>query len=304
MGNMASLQSTITPLGDKVYTHGYNPTACTLAAGSVVCLDKDDLDGVDLTLPTALEGQLLHGVLEEAVATLKSTPKIVRRGIVDALVDGGTIDVAVGDVLVPTATGTLVSGVEKEKVKLTDLRVWDAIQTIIGTAANDDLGITTGTYLTGAPYVGSGDSKAAVTARYARFLVPVTRHLVNSLTVRINAGMVTTVSDGTAALDLFCVRQAAPSTEICATAAQSINSLTAANIDFVITPTNIVKGDVLDFRVLISITDTATGTAVIGAINSIELIWGSGLDNKQHAQFIALEANTGAAALKAVYVNI
>ncbi|MGV3721987.1 MAG: hypothetical protein ACO1SX_13830, partial [Actinomycetota bacterium] len=114
----------------------------------------------------------------------------------------------------------------------------------------------------------------ATTTRYARFQFAVPEHYVagQAITLRVNAGMLTTVSDTSAALDAVCVRVAAPSTDICATAAQSMNSLTAADIDFTITPTNVVVGDILDVRLSVAIVDGATGTAVIGKINTVALL--------------------------------
>ena len=47
-------------------------------------------------------------------------------------------------------------------VRFTDLRVWDAYQTAIGTAGSDDLGLSTGgTWGINAPYISAGDLKAA-----------------------------------------------------------------------------------------------------------------------------------------------
>jgi hypothetical protein len=180
-----------------------------------------------------------------------------------------------GGIEVARATLRQESGVA-HAIPLTALRVWDALQTVLpGTAANDDLGLITNTFLTSAPTVETGDLKAAgATSRYARFQFAVPEHYVagQAITLRVNAGMKTTVADTSATVDAFVVRVAAPGTDICATAAQSINSLTAANKDFTITPTNVVVGDILDVRVLLAVNDAATGTAVIGQINTISLL--------------------------------
>lgn len=94
------------------------------------------------------------------------------------------------------------------------------------------------------------------------------------ITLRLNAGMKTTVSDISATIDAEVYRAAAPTVDICATAATTINSLTAANKDFTITPTNVVPGEMLICVVTIAIVDSATGTAVIGKWNP--LVAGSG----------------------------
>lgn len=151
-------------------------------------------------------------------------------------------------------------------------RVWDAVQTVLpGTAANDDLGIIGGTFGTAAPGLQSSDAKAATKTQYGRAQIPVPSKYCDGtdITVTINSNMVTTVSDGTAKVDLEVFLNGAGD-DLCATAAQSINSLTAGNDVFTITGTNVVAGDMLDIRVCIDITDSATGTAVIGRINSIK----------------------------------
>ena len=56
-------------------------------------------------------------------------------------------------------------------VPLTEVRVWNAFQTPLGTAGNDDLGITAGAFATGCPYITAGDLQSAgPTTRYGRFI--------------------------------------------------------------------------------------------------------------------------------------
>lgn len=154
--------------------------------------------------------------------------------------------------------------------------VWDAPSTFQpATPANDDLGVIDNTFATGAPSLETGDLKAAgATSRKTRFQFPVPSEYTpgETITLRVNAGMKTTISDTTATLDAECVRQAAPSVDIVGTAAQSINSLTNADKDFTITPTNVVVGDVLDVVLTVAVNDGATGTAVIGKIYSVDLL--------------------------------
>jgi hypothetical protein len=160
-------------------------------------------------------------------------------------------------------------------IDLTLGRVHDAVQTPLpASAANDDLAVIAGTFGTDAVGLQTIDFKAANTTAYARFRVAVPVEYVagETITLRINGGMVTTVSDGTCTVDAQVYRAAAPTVDICATAAQTINSLTAGNDDFTLTPTNVVPGDILDIRLAIAGADTATGTAVIGRINSATLL--------------------------------
>ena len=157
-------------------------------------------------------------------------------------------------------------------VLLSECKTWDAVATNIPAAgANDDLGLVTGTLATDVPTLQSGDSKTASTTRYAGFYVPVPAEYVDgeTITIVISAGMKTTISDTSAVLDLEAYRIGAPTVDVCATAQQSINSLTAADKSFTITPTGVVAGELLFCRAKIAIVDGATATAVIGKINSI-----------------------------------
>lgn len=160
-------------------------------------------------------------------------------------------------------------------VDLAALRVHDAPATLLpGTSATDDLGLIAGTFGTDPVTVGTGDIKAlgAVT-RYARFLfsIPAEYEAGQSITVRLNAGVGTTIADTSATVDVECYLDGAGS-DRCTTAAQSINSLSAANKDFAITATSVVPGSVLDIRIAIIANDGATGTAVVPEINKISLL--------------------------------
>lgn len=161
-------------------------------------------------------------------------------------------------------------------IPLDNLRVHDAFQTLLpGTPLADDLGLDTRTYGTNTPVVKTEDLKSAgATTNYARFryVVPPEYVAGQSITLRLNAGMVTTVADTTAFVDAEAYREAAPAVDVCATAQQSINSLVAADKDFVITPTDVVVGDVLDIRVATIVTDGGGGAAVIAQINSIKML--------------------------------
>lgn len=166
-------------------------------------------------------------------------------------------------------------------ITLTELRVHDAIHsTLPGTAASDDLGLVGGTWGTNAPTVQSSDAKGTTVTQYARFRKVLGPEYISGQDVqlRIRAGMVTTVASTSAIVDVECYadnEDGAPvgsPTDLCVTAAQSINSLVKANKDFVITTTNLAPGVVLDFRVKIAITDSGTGTAVIGEISRISLL--------------------------------
>lgn len=158
-------------------------------------------------------------------------------------------------------------------------RVHDAVATNLpGTSATDDLGFYGGTFGTSGPYIGTSDLKTAgATTRYARTQVRIPAEYEDgqTLTLRFAAGMITTVADGSATIDVEAYaldEDTTISADLCTTSATSINSLTFANKDFVITPTSRTAGELLDVRVAITVTDTASGTAVIGAFAAAKLL--------------------------------
>jgi hypothetical protein len=162
-------------------------------------------------------------------------------------------------------------------VLLTDLRVWDALATNLpGTAATDDLALIGGTLGTAHPMVQAGDLKAVgATTRYARFIfaLPECYDDAETCVIVLSAGMVTTIADTSCTVDVECYKHdkvGAVSADLCATAAQSINSLTFADKSFTITATTLSKGDVLDVRVAIACNDAATGTAVVPTVANID----------------------------------
>jgi len=158
-------------------------------------------------------------------------------------------------------------------------RVHDAPSSLLPAAgAADDLGIYGTTFGTDSIYLATQDLKAAgATSEYARVSVPLPVEYVSgeTITIRCYSGMITTISDTTATIDIECYKsddEGGTGSDLCTTAAQSINSLTFANKDFVITPTGMAAGDVLDIRVKIAVNDAATGTAVIGACGRFSLL--------------------------------
>lgn len=163
-------------------------------------------------------------------------------------------------------------------VPLTDLRIHDAIDDpLTGTASADDLELDNGTFGTSAPTVQTGDVKNSTVTRYARFLYPLEPEYDdgNSVTVRVSAGMITTVASVAATLDVEVYkhdREGGVGSDLCTTAAQSINSLTFANKDFDVSPSGLTAGDVLDIRLTLAVEDSATATAVIAAIGALEML--------------------------------
>lgn len=166
-----------------------------------------------------------------------------------------------------------------EEIEFTRMRIWDAYQTLITTAASDDLGLTAGAFATGCPYITAGDLKAAgSTTRRCRFEKQLGQEYVSggNLRVTLTAGMLTTISDGTCTIDLECYLfngdTLKSGSDLVTTAAQSMNSLTFAALNFELTPTSRAAGDKLDFRISITCADTATVTAVTPAIAKVSLM--------------------------------
>lgn len=166
-------------------------------------------------------------------------------------------------------------------IPLTEMRVWDSRATVLPAAAlNDDMGLITGTFGTDIATLQSIDFKAGATDEKCafHFRLPVEYVSGATITVRLRAGMVTTISDqgaGGCTVDVECYesdRDGAVGADLCATAAQNMNVLVHADKDFTITPTTLAAGDLLDFRLSFAGTDVATGTAVIAEISQVELL--------------------------------
>jgi hypothetical protein len=190
---------------------------------------------------------------------------------------GGNLRVD-GDMPVTARSNLVQDAAAEYAVPLVLLRVHDALHTNLpGTSATDDLALSGGTFGTDSPKITTGDVKASTVTRYARFQfeLPPEYDGGETVTLRMHAGMETTVADTSATIDVECYksdREAGIGSDICGTAAQSINSLTLADKDFSITPSGLAAGDVLDIRLTVAVTDSSTGTAVIASIGAVEML--------------------------------
>lgn len=160
-------------------------------------------------------------------------------------------------------------------VPLTSCRTWDAMATNLpAAAALDDMGLVTGTPGTDAPMLSAGDVKATSSTRKAAFEleVPANYEDGQSFEIRLRAAVETTVADTSCTVDLQVYEPdgtGAVGGDICATSAQSINSVTPANYDFAITASGLAAGDKLICVLSIAYVDAATATAVTPVVYSI-----------------------------------
>jgi hypothetical protein len=164
------------------------------------------------------------------------------------------------------------------QIPLTSLRVHDAMITNLpGTAANDDMGLITGTPGTDVPTLQGVDFGGTTTDEKAafEFVLPPEYDAGETITVRVRAAMLTTISDGTATVDVECWKagdDGAAGSDICATAATTINSLTPGNKDFTITPTGLAAGDRLIIRLAFAGSDTGNVGVMIPEISKLSVL--------------------------------
>ena len=180
---------------------------------------------------------------------------------------------------VDIATTKLAQRVLAESiVSLTQARTWDAVATNLpASASSDDLGLVSGTFGTNPARITAGDVKAlGATTRRLYLAIPIPANYEDGQTIQlqIRAKMETTVADVSCTLDAeaYVGADGVLGSDLVATAAQSINSLSAAAYTFTINATSVDPGDLLEVRLSISSNDAATATAVTPAIYSIALL--------------------------------
>lgn len=143
---------------------------------------------------------------------------------------------------------------------------------LTGTAGTDDLAVIQGVFGTGTPSIQSSDGKATTITQYARAVVrmPIEYDASTDVSLLFHAGAKTTISDGTMTLDVQAFRSdnegLVDGADLYTGAAVTINSTTLSDKTFALTSSALSAGDLIDIRITVAITDTATGTAVIGWI--------------------------------------
>lgn len=262
-----------------------------VAAGTGLCVVKED----------ALQGNII--TTEYAIGDKLFLYRPLPGDHIHAFVKASE-DIDVGDYLAVEGSGSGLftevssSASAEYKLPITSAKVWDALQTTLpGTAADDDMAIVTGTPGTDAPSlqgVDFGGTTADEKCAF-EFVLPHSYRAGAAVTVRLNAGVLTTISDGTATVDVSVYKDAGDGSvgsDLCATALQSINSLTMANKDFTITPTGFAAGDRLIIVVSLAASDTGNLGVMIQEIQNAAVLTGNAIN----AQLVALEDSGGALA--------
>jgi len=166
-------------------------------------------------------------------------------------------------------------------VALTEARIHDSMDDFLpATAADDDMAIITGTPGTDAPTLQGVDFGGTTSDEKAAFEVVLPPDYIDgqSVTVRVRAAMLTTVADTSCTVDVEAFEtdgDGAVGSDLCSTAAQSMNSLTPANLDFTITPTGLAAGDHLIIRLSFAGTDSGNAGVMIPEISAVDLIAGT-----------------------------
>ena len=163
-------------------------------------------------------------------------------------------------------------------VPLTNARTWDAVATNLpAAAASDDLGLVSGTWGTNPARITAGNVRTlGATTRRLYVAIPIPANYEDGQTVELHvrAKMETTLADVSCTIDAeaYVGADGALGSDLVTTAAQSMNSLSAAAYAFTVNATGVDPGDLLEVRLSIASNDAATATAVTPAIYSIALL--------------------------------
>jgi hypothetical protein len=202
----------------------------------------------------------------------------IGKALTTTTVAGEQIEVLPHDVTTTMARSGLVQDdLQPYPIRAEDWFLFDStIHAPLGATAlsADDLMFTLGTLGATAPKLTAtdfGGTSATQKARY-RWVVPVEYVAGQTLNVKVTGLTGTTIADTSSTVDLNVYRQAAPSVDICATAAQTINSLTAVDVTFTLTPTNVVPGDILDILLTYAGVDAGNLGVIAPAITDVVIL--------------------------------
>jgi len=163
-------------------------------------------------------------------------------------------------------------------IPLTGMRVHDAPSSFLPTSASaDDMGLIAGTFGTDSANLQGVDFGGAATDEMCRFLfkLPPEYDAGETITVRVHAGMLTTVADAATTVDAevhLHDGEGAVGSDLVAASPASINSLTLGDKDFTVTPTGLVAGDELDIRLIFAGSDTGNLGVMIPIITKVSVL--------------------------------
>jgi hypothetical protein len=201
----------------------------------------------------------------------------------------GNLTIVNGDILLATADKEILpdrprSNLQQEPlvdfpVPFDRLFVWDSGQPLPATAATDDLAFKSGTFGTSVTTISAGDCKTlGATTRRARFLyeIPPEYDAGETFTIRVRTKMGSNAADTSCTVDIEAYLDGEDGlisgVDLCATAAQSMNSTATSNKDFTITPTVLTPGKKLDVRLTIVCTDGAGASTVEPLITKLSAL--------------------------------
>lgn len=157
-----------------------------------------------------------------------------------------------------------------QAIPYTNFRVFDAQTTALPVYADDDsddIQIGVATIGTTAPTFAVGVTNATVT-KNAVVNAVVPNDYVAGSAISISVPWTRTDAATTSsAIDLVAYRHAAPTVDICATAAQSINGAASGTATFVLTPTNVVPGETILLHFTVAVVDGTTSRQDLTSIN-------------------------------------
>jgi len=163
-------------------------------------------------------------------------------------------------------------------IPLTEFRTHnDMAVNLPAAAADDDMGLVTGTPGTHAPTLQGVDFGGTTSDEEGTFHFSLPNSYIAgaAVTVRVRAGMLTTVSDGTATLDCEAYlddEDGTVSSDSCATAAQSINSVALADYDFVLTTTYYSPGETVVINLTFAGSDTGNAGVMACLITKVQVL--------------------------------
>jgi hypothetical protein len=208
-----------------------------------------------------------------AVGKFSATPSgyAVFKPLETASNDGEIIEV------MALPNGQTTTGSFTKAMSLYDCKLPTGLQ-LAATAASGVVGLATGTFGSASPALIGNDAKGTTKTDITRFqwVVPANYVAAGNISLKVTAGMNTTVSDTTATVDALAYRAdelAGIGSDLCATAAQSINSLTNAEKSFTITGTTLSAGDVLDIELVLAVTDSGAAGVMVAEISRIEFVY-------------------------------